>query len=554
LILDAAELAPNATLHADLCIVGGGAAGITLALHFAGTRRQVVLLESGGLAPHSASQALAAGERAPSTRHPAPHLYRPRRLGGATTLWGGRCVPFDPIDFTHRPWLPGPGWPIAFAEVAAQYPAAAALCEAGEAIFTAAPHWPDILPGFSGRSFTSTTIERFSCPTDFGTRYRARLADARNLQVVLHANATQIECATHGGAVTAILARTLSGARFTVRARAYVLATGGLEIPRLLLASRDRHPAGIGNAHGHVGRHYMCHLAGTLGSLRPTGQAHHGYHLAQDGTYCRRRFALTPLAQRRLGIGNVAIRLHHPPIADPAHRSGPLSALYLAAPFVTPEYATRLTDGAPRTPANLLRHTANITIAPYATAAFLLHWLRRRTLATRKFPSIIVTPPRGVFTLDIHAEQLPNPDSRVTLGQGRDPFGQPMLRVDWRHLPADIDTVRLAVRALREDLAGAATLTVDEDTIEAQILKHGAYGGHHIGTARMSAAPQNGVVDADCRVHGMENLYIAGSAVFPTSGQANPTLTIVALALRLAKHLESKAFFFEKKKQKTFIQ
>ncbi len=559
MLLDAAELDPGTLLQADICIVGAGAAGITLALQFADTQTQVLLLEAGGWDEEPATQALYDGELAPGTRHPPPIRYRRRQFGGSTAIWGGRCVPFDPIDFEQRPWVPHSGWPIPYEAVAGHYGQAAALCEAGDAHFHAGHGWPDILQGFAGADFAADTLERFSCPTNFARRYAARLRAAANIRVVLHANVTQVRTCPDGGAVAGLAAASLAttsvaGRRFEVSAETYVLAAGGLETTRLLLASRDYHAAGIGNAHDQLGRHYMCHLAGTLGALRPHVAVHHGYTLAEDGAYCRRRFTLRPDAQRRLRTGNFTARLHHPRIGDPSHRSGALSALYLAAPLITPEYATRLQDGG-RGLAAHLAHAGNVARAPVQTARFMLHLLGRRMLADRKFPSIIVAPPSGCFSLDVHAEQLPNPDSRVTLGSGTDALGMPPLRVDWRHLPADIDTVRLSLRALSADLArtGAATLDYDEAAVEELMLRDGAYGGHHIGTARMSASPREGVVDGDCLVHGMRNLFVAGSAVFPTSGQANPTLTIVALALRLAEHLkESKRFFFENKNQKTF--
>ena len=539
MILDSAELEPGATLHADLCIVGAGAAGIALALQFEGTGTQIVLLDSGGEAAEPATQALAEGELAPGCRHPPPHRYRPRRFGGATTLWGGRCMPLDPIDFAAREWVPHSGWPIGPDDLAAYYPAANHLCEAGDFAYMAARDMPPILHGFAGTHFTDAALERFSCPTDFAARYRSRLAAAANIRVVLHATAVRIATSDAGRRASFVQACAAGGGRLDVRAENIVLAAGGLEVPRLLLASGSPdHPGGVGNAHDAVGRYYMCHLAGTLGMLRPRVRVDHGYSLSDEGVYCRRRFAITGAAQLRLRTGNMVARLHHPRIGDPAHGSGALSLLRLAAPFIAPEYATRLQDG-PAGAATLARHAINMAATPLHTADFMLHWLRHRTLAARKFPSIIVRPPGGTYSLDVHAEQFPNAHSRVTLGAGRDALGMPRLRVDWRHLPADIETVRRGLHALSADLSasGTAQLAWDEDALEDDLLRDGAYGGHHIGTARMSADPRSGVVDADCRVHGVANLWIAGSAVFPTSGQANPTLTIVALALRLAARL-----------------
>jgi choline dehydrogenase-like flavoprotein len=545
MIEDARALAPGTVLDCDLCIVGGGAAGITLALQFLRGGARVLLLESGGLLADEATQNLYAAEIADPALHAPGERYRARRLGGSTTIWGGRCVPFDPLDFAPRPWIGDHAWPIGHDEVARHYPAANAICEAGECIYDAREAVPGgmrpLIGDFRPAHFDTDGIERFSCPTDFADRYRHRLAASRQVRVLLNANCTELLSDELGRRIERLRVRTLTGVAFAVTAGVVILAAGGLEIPRLLLASRSRHPGGIGNATDQVGRHYMCHIAATLGTLRldvPRGEVAHGYAIAEDGTYCRRRLALTPAAQQRLGLASAVLRLHFPAIPDPRHRTGPLSALYLARPFISYEYAKRLTGG-PGGAGLWLRHVANVALDPFATAGFLLHWLRHRSLAARKFPSVVVRPKTNVFSLDYHAEQVPNPASRVTLSRDTDRLGMPKLRIDWRYSALDVRTAAETLRLLREDVAawGRGALDYDPETIEQQIVRDGAYGGHHIGTARMGRDPATSVVDGDCRVHGMENLYVAGSAVFASSSQANPTLSIVALALRLAAHV-----------------
>ena len=337
---------------------------------------------------------------------------------------------------------------------------------------------------------------------------------------------------------------TLAGERFTVRAGRYVLATGGLETPRLLLASRDTQPRGIGNQHDVVGRYYMCHIAGTLGTIRidrPVDAVWHGYDVSGQGIYCRRRFALRPEQQRALRIGNFVARLHHPRITDPRHRNAILSLLFLARPLIPYEYARRLHSDERVGAAAWLRHVGNVLRGPADVAAFAWHMLRDRKLATRKFPSIIIKSSANLYSLDFHSEQEPNADSRVTLGAQTDALGVPRVHVDWRYTPRDVETVARAAALLARDLehSGVGEFHYDAADIETEVTRYGAYGGHHIGTARMGNDPRSSVVDADCRVHGIDNLYIAGAATFPTSSQANPTLTIVALALRLAAHLRS---------------
>jgi choline dehydrogenase-like flavoprotein len=531
--------------RADICVVGAGPAGITLALALADAGARVLLLESGGRRPDAVSQALCRGEVADPTLHCPPDTYRRRCLGGSTTIWGGRCVPLDPVDFAPRPWLDLPAsWPIAHADLIPYWRRAHTVAELGGYDYSARGAvrggMRPMFPGFASAVVTTDQIERFSRPTDFGRAYANRLASSRAIDVLLNATVTQIILEPGGQAVRHLVCATRAGGRFCARARAYVLAMGGLEVPRLLLASRSHLPNGVGNAHGQVGRHYMCHLGGTVGVFSPAPGCHpfHGYERTEDGVYCRRRLSIEPWAQRGWRIANVIARLHHPGLADPAHRTGAFSALYLARGLLPVEYAAHL--GTRRGPASPLPHLLNVARDPLGTARFGWNMLRHRVLAPRRYPSLTVPPRSGRFTLELHAEQLPNPASRVTLSRETDCFGVPRPRIDWRYLPADIRSVQVALGLFAQSLAAGAhgALAFDPERVEADILRDGAYGGHHLGTARMSASPRTGVVDADCRVHGVANLYVAGGAVFATSGQANPTLTILALALCLADHLQ----------------
>jgi choline dehydrogenase-like flavoprotein len=547
MIDDARQIDSGARLSADICIIGAGAAGIALALQFVWDNRSVLVLESGDLKPDAQTQALYRGEVADEDLHSPPDTYRQRRFGGSTTIWGGRCMPFDPVDFKPRGYIPDSGWPLGYDQLLPYYTPANALCEAGEFAYTAETAFPQgmapVIAGFDSPRISTNSLERFSCPTDFGRRYGHRLAASRNVRVLLNANCTELCASADGGRIEGLTVQTLTGRRFTVAAQYVVLATGGLEVPRLLLASRTAHANGIGNAADLVGRYYMCHIAGTLGRLTingPSSRVNHGYAVSPDGVYCRRRLAVNESAQQELEIGNFIARLHHPRITDPAHRTGALSALYLGRNLISYEYRKRLYDQKISDLAGWLRHVRNVALDPFGTAGFVAHMIRKRVLVERKFPSIIVSPRSRVFSIDFHAEQQPNPASRVTLTSQQDRLGMPQLRVDWRYTAGDIRTVAVAFDLLAKEIArsGCGRLDYDPATLEEEVMRDGAFGGHHSGTARMSATPSKGVVDADCRVHGVHNLFIASSAVFPTSSQANPTLTIVALALRLADHLK----------------
>lgn len=543
MIVDARHLPADHRLDAHIAIVGAGPAGITLAHELMGSGLSVVLLEAGGTAADTRRLDGFAGDVLDPTRHPPLTLYRVRGLGGGSTLWGGRCVPFDPIDLEERPWVPWSGWPLAYGELRTWYRRALAYCEAGPFRFRAAEALragtAPMVPGLEvGGEVAGDALERFSPPTDFGRRYRAALARSRDVTLVLEARCTGLELTEDRHAVTELRCATETGHRFTVRARRVVLAAGALETTRLMLA------AGAGN--DLVGRFYMCHLEGkaAVARFRPGTKVVFQYERDVDGVYVRRHFSLPPEVQRRRALTNVILRFEPPVIADPAHGSPVLSAMWLSRTFLKAEYERKLASfgyrgaesGGRRT--LIARHLMNLALGAPGLARFGLDWTLRHVLATRKLPYVAVKGRDGAFTLDYNAEQVPNPDSRVTLSDSRDALGLPRLVVDWRASAQDVEGILTAHRLLAQHLEQATIgrLDVDEDAIRDG---YNAVGGHHMGTTRMADSPARGVVDRHCRVFGTDNLFVAGASVLPTSSHANPTLTLVALAARLAGHLRA---------------
>ena len=533
------------TVQADVCIVGAGAAGIPLALSLSGKGMSVLLLEAGERTQDPKAQAHYEGEVADERMHSPVHRYRLRGLGGSTSLWGGRCMPYDPIDFEERSWVPHSGWPISYEGLLPYYARANTWAEAGVFSYDARQALPGAAPMFAG--FESSIVrtdglERFSCPTDFGRRYRKRLEVAADVRVLTGAHCTGVRLDAAGTQVRALDVATLAGNRFHVNARAVVLASGGLETARLLLHSTDVTSQGVGNQFDVVGRYYQCHIAGNVGSLTihgPVNNVRHGYEVAPDGVYCRRRLAIDASVQRKHGLLNAVARLHFPKITDPSHRSGVLSGLVLARNLISYEYGKRLRDSDPASVGKTAQHLLNVVRDPFDTAGFLTHWLRKRTFANRKFPSVILSNRTNRFSLEVQGEQQPLASSRVQLTRDADALGMRKLKVDWRYCAADIESVARTLDLLAGELerTGVGRFDYDRDELEGDLMRYGAYGGHHIGTTRMGTQPRTSVVDADCKVHSVSNLYVAGSAVFPTSSQANPTLTIVALSLRLADRL-----------------
>jgi choline dehydrogenase-like flavoprotein len=549
MIVAAASIQNGSCLQSDVCIVGAGPAGIALSLDLSARGISVVLLESGFMELDAKTQSLYEGEVADAHMHSPPDKYRQRRLGGSSAIWGGRCMPMDPIDFESRNYVPHSGWPISYDDLLPYYPAANALAEAGRFSYEAdealGPHAAPMIRGFNSALILTTGLERFSCPTNFGKRYQRRLQVASEVTVLLGANCVGLKLHADGQSIRAVEAATLKGIRFTVMPRITVLASGGLETARLMLASNDVTPAGIGNQYDVVGRYYMCHIAGNVGQLclhGPTSQVQHNYEISPEGIYCRRRISIKADEQRRRGLANSVARLHFPRITDPSHRNGVLSGLFLARKLISYEYAKRLNDGKSASIGTFTRHILNVAADPLDTTAFLSHWLMRRTLADRKFPSVILPNRTNQFSLEMHGEQAPLASSRVTLSKHVDALGMPKLRVDWRYSQSDIESLRETLDLIAQEikLARVGRFDYQRETLEEDLTRYGAYGGHHIGTTRMGDDERTSVVNRHCQVHSVNNLYVAGSAVFPTSSQANPTLTVIALALRLGEKLNQR--------------
>lgn len=541
-----ASLDDGGTTEVDIAIVGAGAVGIALAVRLRGQRRRIALIEAGGRQfRHAHNLKYFKASVIADERHPPTELYRRRMLGGTTSVWGGRCIPLDPEDFA--PSAQRIGWPIAFEEVNAHVPAALAFLDAGEPDFSATSALATLRlpPDAEPHDLIVDRIERFSKPTDVWRKCQAVLVQDHNVTVIFGAACTGVTTNETGTRATGVQLRTEANRSHLVLAGAVILACGGLETPRLLLASRATLACGLGNERDLVGRFYMTHLVGNVGALgfaRPDIARAFGYGVTPDGVYGRRLMVLPPQARLRDGIGNIVFRPAIPAIDDPSHGDPVLSAMFLAKGLIIPEYARRLsaTLGPDVRGYGLLReHGVTVVRGLPKLGVFGVDWMRRRILATRKLPSVFLYRPDGTYPLEFNAEQWPNADSRVLTGNEVDPFGMPRLIVQWRTQDRDGESICRAFTLLAAAFAASrlGSVRVDADlpaTVSRAVVPQ---GGHHIGTARMGDSPASSVVDPNGEVWGTKGLFVVGTATFPTSGFANPTLTAVALAFRLAEYL-----------------
>jgi choline dehydrogenase-like flavoprotein len=544
MILDANKLSDDTELNCDLCIVGAGAAGITLALEFANSNIDVILLEAGKINNSGKSQNLYKGTVNDRERHLPTDQARYRQLGGTTSMWGGRCIPYDSLDFEHRSFVPYAQWPITLAELDPYYKKAHVYCQCGEYNYNqqeSIPNSPkEMIPGFKDGKIITTTIERWSPPTNFGKEYKDRLQKAPNIRVFLKAIVTEIESSESGEQASALRVKTHNFNTIHIKAKSYVLCGGGFEVTRLLLASNKVHKMGIGNHSDWLGRCYMPHIHGAIAKLtfKPDKDIIFGYEQDAEGTYCRRRLCLSEATQRKLEILNMYFLLDRPLIGDPKHGDALLSLAFIAKRLKKKSVTENIGTGKY---GMYWAHIKNILTGSAGLVSVLPQFSRKRFLQKRRIPSLLLKPRNNAFSLYFQAEQAPNPESRITLTNETDCYGMPCINIDFKISDLDVKSIYQAHQVIGEELATQDCGSLEfnsEDPIQ-DIRNCHAVMGHHIGTTRMSADSSQGVVDNNCKIHNVNNLYIASSSVFATSSQANPVLTTVALTLRLADHLKN---------------
>jgi len=557
-LIDARRLQPDSTVRCEVCVVGTGAAGTTAALELAEKGHDVVLLEGGAVRRTRDRQETYEGEVESSgldgSTHPPLETTRVKKLGGTTGAWGGRCAPLDAIDFERRDFVDASGWPISRSSLDPFYARATTYCEAGEPEYTSAEALPGsgnfLLHDEQQTELDDGKVLRYSRPTDFGKTYRQQLERSPIVRCLHHANVLRFELDTAANVEAAIVASS-PGREFRVTARFFVIAAGGLETARLLLESERYRRQPICAGHDLIGRYYMTHLDALVGSCRFRREpppAAYTYELSRDGVYCRRLICLTAGAQQKHELLNFSAVLYMPPPDDPSHGDGLLSTFAVAKDLL---YRFRIgfkarRHGMEKEPIDYPSHARNIVRNPWGLPLFTADWTRRRWLASRKLPSFLVRPSSGEFRLLVSAEQSPVKENRVLLSDDQwDAFGVPRLKVMWSVRPQDYESIvgNLEVVANNFRALDIGSLEIAEDVDGLMSEMGGGFlgGTHAMGTARMSATPRTGVVDGECRVHGVNNLYIASSAVFPTGGFAAPTLTIVALSVRIADKIHAES-------------
>lgn len=532
MFIDTRRVDQGTVVNTTVCIIGGGVAGITLAMELDKQGIDVCLLESGGFAPDDGTRDLYRGEDVGEWRYNFADGSRSRFLGGSSNCWGGWCRPLDPWDFEKRDWIEHSGWPFGLDELMPYYDRTHALLKLGPNNFDP-EFWersinrPDVrrIPLVTGK--IRDTISQFSPPARFGKMYREDLKRSQRIRVYLYANATNIDTDRPASNVTRVQVATLTGKYMEVVAKHYVLATGGIENARMLLASNKVQPCGLGNGNDLVGRFFMDHPRMITGNIKFTDAWARNklsdvkYHymnaaVAAHGTHIAHQFALTEETLAEEGLLNSRVWFNS---IFPGEGSEGAQALFRIKQALLKKDQEDWSLS--RDIATMLAHPID-TIGYGYTRLFQPRWLIQGV----KFQLIV--------------EPEPDPNSRVMLSPSqKDQLGMNRVRVDWRLTSKVQRTFDRTLALVAEDMRRSGVAQVELDPpLEGKKWPSDLEGTwHHMGTTRMHDSPKHGVVDRNCKVHGISNLFVAGSSVFPTAGANFPTITLAALAFRLAEYL-----------------
>lgn len=525
--IDANSVPRDSVVEADVCIVGAGAAGLALAKSMSGAHLKVALLESGNFSFEQETQSLYSGKNVGLPYFPLD-ASRLRFFGGTANHWGGHCSPFQPIDFEAREGIPHTGWPITKQDLDPYYDEAASFCRLKSQEWEVR-QWvgseDSVMRFASGRLSNKLVQITESINRNLGAIYRDEITESESVDTYINANVTGVVCNESGREVEHVDVATLQGNRFQLRARHFVLAAGGIENPRILLLSTARHARGIGNEYDMVGRYFSEHPRFMAGQFLPRDGLDLGFYRTHKvgDVQLQGNLTLSPELMRDEQLTNVHIRLR---------------------PQYDQDHVDALNAKSGRSLVHIVKSIKNAQLPD----EFSLH-LSRVVFDIENLPGFVRSKlmedrlPVSHVNLSTRIDTVPNPDSRVFLSDSdRDALGQPRVNLDWRLTSLDRRSVVRALEIFAEEVGagglGRVQVGIDEQTND---WPEDTVGGfHHMGTTRMSSDPKTGVVDSDCKVHGVSNLHIAGSSVFTTGGSGSPTMTLVALALRLADRLKSR--------------
>lgn len=506
--IDARNLENNSLIEGDICIAGAGAAGISMALEWMNTSHKVILLEGGGFEYDEQVQELYAGKTTGQRYFPLKSI-RLHYFGGTTGHWAGWCAEFDPIDFKKRHWITRSGWPITLEDVKLFYPRAQKYVEVGPDDFSVA-HWqekdPTLKPFQLDENKVWSKMWQFSPPTRFGTKYKDVIVNAKNIHLYTYANLVDITASENVSEIKEVTIKNYAGKQHRVRAKYFIVACCSVQNARILLAANKQAAKGLGNDYDHVGRYFMEHLEIKTGSLWVADPADVKLYMIEFGkTKARAELAISETLQTQYQILN---------------GTSSLSPLEMA--INEPSFIEIWQDD---------KDAMDKTL---------------KKMGNEHKPAKLNIP-KGfqAYQLFTRMEQAPNPNSRVTLDTEKDSLGMPRAMLNWELTSLEKNSLRMINTIIGQEVGRISLGRVKvydylQDEKDESWPSFTGGGWHHMGTTRMGNDPKQSVVDANCKVHGIDNLYMVGSSCYVTAGAVNPTLTLIALALRLSDHIKDR--------------
>ncbi len=496
MFVDGRELPQGHVVETDVCIIGAGAVGISMALEFKDTSHSVVLIESGGFEYDGQTQSLYTGKHIGLDTY-SLETNRLRYFGGTTNHWAGHCRPFDELDFSVREWIPHSGWPVTVDELNPYFIRSQSIMDLGEYSYDQIDEYAEklglpTLPVDNKRLIN--VMKHQSPPTRFGNAYKKQIEKSDHVSVYLHSNALELNTNEYASTITDLDVACINGPKYKIKARHFVLAAGGLENPRLMLLSNSTAPKGIGNDHGLVGRFYTDHLL-----IRG----------AMDISLSNPKFDF-----------RLYTSLHE-------INGGQIFAILTASPeLVKREKMTRF----------------RFHLFPYAPGYTAASGGVFSTLDGSPKVTPLSTKPGASIQAFMAMEPIPNPDAFVRLSDEKDVFGQRKLEVNWLVSDQELANAHRAIEICALEFGRMGLGRASAPMLEKPNEWPASFssGKHHSGTTRMAGNPKQGVIDSDCKVFGVDNLFVTGSSIFPTIGHTNPTLNLIAFSIRLADHLKAK--------------
>jgi len=510
---DARELDNNSLIEGDICIIGAGAAGISIALDWINTNYKVILLEGGGFEYDKKIQNLYKGKingpKCLPLMSSRSHLF-----GGTTNIWGGHCSPFDEMDFEKRNWVDNSGWPIKKKDLNPYYEKATKILELQTDDYSI-NYWLKNNPSYTklqiNNDIITEKIWQYSPPTRFNDKYKDVIIDAKNIYLYTYANVTNISANENISSIKEVTLKNHTGKTHKVKAKYFILACGAIQNARLLLNSKKQINNGIGNENDNVGRYFMEHVHVNAAELWLNNTFPMSFYLLNWGiTKGRAELAITANEQQKHRILNGTAKID-----------------FLKNDRSRKSFFDMYSNEDPK------------------KNGYIMSYSEKINKKIQLFKASRVENIDRAYGLNVKIEQVPNPDSRVFLDNEKDVLDMQKANLRWEITSFEKRSIKKMVELIgREvgvsDIGRIKLMESLHDGNNQNWIENRYPGCHHMGTTRMSNNPKNGVVDLNCKIHSLNNLFVAGSSCFTTSGSANPTLTLIALSLRLSNYVKSK--------------